>query len=89
MAIKVNTEAATDRYAMKLFIVQYIEPNTQFLNLIEYISYIRFSLLAILVMKIFKIFLETYSYLFFMNVKLNMVLRHDIIRSAKLRLTRK
>ena len=32
MAMSVNTDAATDKYAMKLFIVQYIDPNIQFLK---------------------------------------------------------
>ena len=32
IAMSVNTDAATDKYAMKLFIVQYIDPNIQFLK---------------------------------------------------------
>lgn len=38
IAIRVNTDTATDKYAMKLLMVQYTEPNTQSLEGIEHIK---------------------------------------------------
>ena len=91
IAINVKTDAATERYAIKLFIVQYVEPNIQFLQNKKIM--INISLDAFYTLFANAVFLTSdliiMLYLFFMKVNWKMALMQDIIRSAKQRLTRK